>query len=123
MSAGYNNGLSEYPNKGTLNLKESEEADAVVHSKASQLAKMISQSETIIFHTGAGISTSAGIPDFRGPKGVWTLEAKGVKVDEGKKWVDTVPSYTHMGWFLFCWYFNKFLQLWSRSKPMVNVSG
>ena len=97
MSAGYNNGLSEYPNKGTLNLRESEEADAVIQSKAAQLAKMISQSETIIFHTGAGISTSAGIPDFRGPKGVWTLEAKGVKVDEGKKWVDTVPSFTHMG--------------------------
>ena len=76
MSAGYNSGLSEYPNKGKLNLVESEDPEDVLQSKVDQLVKLIEQAKSIVFHTGAGISTSTGIPDFRGPKGVWTLESQ-----------------------------------------------
>ena len=37
----------------------------------NKLAGMIQRARRILFFTGAGISTGSGIPDFRGPQGVW----------------------------------------------------
>jgi NAD-dependent deacetylase len=41
-------------------------------AKISKVAQMIAAAKKVIVFTGAGISTESGIPDFRGPGGLWT---------------------------------------------------
>ena len=36
-----------------------------------ELSQYITEAKNIVIFTGAGISTESGIPDFRGPQGVW----------------------------------------------------
>lgn len=42
------------------------------------IAQWIIESDHIVAFTGAGISTDSGIPDFRGPDGVWTRRDAGL---------------------------------------------
>lgn len=47
-----------------------------LHKKIDILAYWIFESKRLVVFTGAGISTDSGIPDFRGPNGLWTRREK-----------------------------------------------
>ncbi|XP_069623956.1 NAD-dependent protein deacylase sirtuin-6 isoform X3 [Ranitomeya imitator] len=67
-----------------------------LRKKVVDLAEMIRKASNVVVHTGAGISTSCGIPDFRGPNGVWTLEEKGLNPKFDTTFETARPSPTHM---------------------------
>nr|XP_033811664.1 NAD-dependent protein deacetylase sirtuin-6 isoform X3 [Geotrypetes seraphini] len=69
-----------------------EEVDRKVH----KLAELIQNSSYVVVHTGAGISTASGIPDFRGPNGVWTMEEKGLHPKFDTTFENARPSKTHL---------------------------
>ncbi|KAG6551415.1 hypothetical protein Mapa_007061 [Marchantia paleacea] len=75
--------------------EELEESVDIVREKARELANMIRTSKYAVVYTGAGLSTAAGIPDFRGPSGVWTLRAKGRQLSE-PDFSKVQPTFSHI---------------------------
>ena len=66
-----------------------------LETKCTELAESIRNSKCCVVYTGAGISTSASIPDYRGPNGLWTMLERGVKV-EFPDFTVVEPTYSHM---------------------------
>ncbi|KAM6920415.1 NAD-dependent protein deacylase sirtuin-6 [Lycodopsis pacificus] len=96
MSVNYAAGLSPYADKGVCGLPEVFDSPEELKAKVETLAQLVKESQYLVVHSGAGISTSTGIPDFRGPKGVWTLEEKGESPHFEITFEDARPSLTHM---------------------------
>ncbi|XP_069042007.1 NAD-dependent protein deacylase sirtuin-6 [Lepisosteus oculatus] len=96
MSVNYAAGLSPYPDKGICGLPEVFDSQEELQEKVRELARLVRESRYMVVHSGAGISTSCGIPDFRGPNGVWTMEERGESPKFNTTFEEARPSRTHM---------------------------
>jgi NAD-dependent SIR2 family protein deacetylase len=71
--------------------------DKNLDKRIQTLAHWMYDSLYLVFFTGAGISTESGLPDFRGPDGVWTRRDKGLAPKPMKKQWDAVkPNKGHL---------------------------
>jgi len=71
-------------------------ADGPLEERIDALARLIADSERLVVFTGAGISTDSGLPDYRGPDGVWTRRDKGLPPPRWKVGPDGVrPNASH----------------------------
>ena len=60
-------------------------------------AEAIAAAERVVVLTGAGISTDSGIPDFRGPNGVWTRNPAAEKASNIRHYLDD-PEVRRAAW-------------------------
>ena len=63
----------------------------------AEAQRLIDEAKRIVVLTGAGISTDSGIPDFRGPKGVWTLNPKAEQMSDIRYYVAD-PEVRRLSW-------------------------
>jgi NAD-dependent deacetylase len=68
-----------------------------VYPELDTIRGWIEAAQRIVVLTGAGISTDSGIPDFRGPKGVWTLNPKAERMSD-IRYYTTDPEVRRLSW-------------------------
>eukprot|EP00042_Codosiga_hollandica_P035508 m.263880 g.263880 ORF g.263880 m.263880 type:complete len:220 (-) comp54650_c0_seq8:417-1076(-) len=79
-------------------LPSSSSQSSSLDAQVNQLLQLVRQASHIVCYTGAGISTSCGVPDYRGTDGVWTRLNQGRSIDDINQ-IDLrmlQPSRTHM---------------------------
>jgi len=68
-----------------------------MRTKHDSARAWIGAAQRIVALTGAGISTDSGIPDFRGPQGVWTKNPKAEKLSDIRYYMSD-PEVRRLSW-------------------------
>lgn len=62
-----------------------------------EVRRWIREAQRIVALTGAGISTDSGIPDFRGPQGVWTKNPRAEQLSDIRYYMSD-PEVRRLSW-------------------------
>ena len=65
-----------------MNHRDGEPADEALEAAVVRATDLVAGAASVTVLTGAGISTDSGIPDFRGPEGVWTKNPEAEKASD-----------------------------------------
>ena len=65
-----------------------------LEERIKKLAQWMFESKYLVVFTGAGISTESGLPDFRGPDGIWTRQEKGLPT-KSRPFTSVEPNLGH----------------------------
>jgi NAD-dependent deacetylase len=68
-----------------------------VDARVEAARSWVTASSRLVALTGAGISTDSGIPDFRGPQGLWTKDPKAEKLSNIHYYVSD-PEVRRLAW-------------------------
>ena len=58
---------------------------------------MVQAASAVVVLTGAGVSTDSGVPDFRGPQGVWTKNPLAEKMSDIRYYMSD-PDVRRLAW-------------------------
>ena len=68
-----------------------------MNDAVDMVRRLVDESTRIVALTGAGISTESGIPDFRGPQGVWTTNPKAERLSNIHHYMSD-PEVRRLAW-------------------------
>ena len=71
--------------------------EAGVRDVIRNVSAWVDSASSIVALTGAGISTESGIPDFRGPQGVWTRDPKAERLSNIHHYMSD-PEVRRLSW-------------------------
>ncbi|HJM99773.1 MAG TPA: Sir2 family NAD-dependent protein deacetylase [Acidimicrobiales bacterium] len=75
------------------------EQNEALEERIQEAREILDTSSKIVVLTGAGVSTDSGIPDFRGPNGVWTKNPEAEKASNIHYYVES-PDIRKKNWEL-----------------------